>query len=98
MNQEKELLEKLIKSIYVNRANFDNIGSSGLINGTLLEELRRIIPEYANELLKLRLGEVVKKIQTVKIDLSDSAYASGLEYGLALSITIIDKTLKELDQ
>lgn len=41
--QEGPDIEKLIDSIHINKANFDYIGSTGRINGTLRQELYRII-------------------------------------------------------
>jgi inorganic pyrophosphatase len=39
---------KLIKSINVNRANFEHIAQTGNINGILLTELYRVMEEYKN--------------------------------------------------
>jgi hypothetical protein len=50
----------LIKTIHVDRANFNHIASSGRINGTLLIEIERVMAEHAQkqstELLKALKG------------------------------------------
>jgi len=47
---------ELIKTINVNRANFEHIATTGNINGTLLIELARVMKEY--HLQQLSLTEV----------------------------------------
>ena len=43
----------LIKTIYVNEANFDYIKNNKIINGTLFQEIERVMEEY----LKIKLKE-----------------------------------------
>ena len=46
----------LIKTIYVNEANFDYIRNNKIINGTLFQEIERVMEEY----LKIKLEEQIK--------------------------------------
>jgi len=42
-------IRKLIKSIKVDKANFEHIAKTGNINGTLLIEIERVMEKYASE-------------------------------------------------
>ena len=55
--------EELIHSIYINKANFYNIGDSGRINGTLLVELRRILEEWGKIQYNQALDDVIDNIE-----------------------------------
>lgn len=48
----------LIKTIYVNEANFDYIKNNKIINGTLFQEIERVMEEY----LKIKLNELQNEI------------------------------------
>ena len=77
---------KLIKTINVDRANFEHIATTGNINGTLLIELVRVMKEY--HLQQLALTEVVQakpeKLQPKYCDqCGGSIKNEGHEYGCA---------------
>jgi len=57
---------KLIKTINIDKANFEHIAKIGNINGTLLIEIERIMDEYA----KQESSELLEALNTV-FDLID---------------------------
>jgi len=63
---------KLIKTINVDKANFEHIAKTGNINGTLLIEIERVMKEYAKqesaELLAMliKIGNIENHAFTLK--------------------------------
>jgi len=51
-------MDELIKTIVVNKANFDYCGEKGVINGTLYIEIKRVMKKYADEQVKSALAPV----------------------------------------
>lgn len=59
------MIRDLIKTIHVDRANFNRIATTGNINGTLLSEIERVMKEYAEaEVNNLAVGGVMAKLES----------------------------------
>ena len=52
---------KLIKTINVDKANFEHIAKTGNVNGTLLIEIERVMEEYTKG--KVELLEALKRLK-----------------------------------
>lgn len=97
MNQEKELLER-IKDLVAQRRGYRNFKDM-CPNKALFEDASdEITNDFANELLKLRLGEVRAEMLHVVGYFKDSRipFQAGREWEANRVIEMIDKTLKEL--
>ena len=54
-------MEDLIKTIHIDKANLDYISETGVINGTLLAEIKRVMREYANVVSDSEQKELLEK-------------------------------------
>jgi hypothetical protein len=63
-------MKELIKTICVDKANFQHIGNTGIINGTLLLEIKRVMTEYTQQILthKYNLSKENEKLKQRLID------------------------------
>lgn len=52
MEKKEEILNALIRSIHINKANFDYCAKNKIINGTLYLDIKRIVGIYAASLRK----------------------------------------------
>lgn len=51
-----EKIRDLIKTIHVDKANFEHIAKTGVINGTLLLEIERVLDESLQELRRHKIN------------------------------------------
>ena len=49
-------MRDLIKTIHVDKANFEHIAQTGVINGTLLLEIERVLHENSQELKRHKIN------------------------------------------
>lgn len=102
--------DSLIKSIQVDRANFEYIATAGTINGSLLVSIRKIMDEYAIYLLKdkvdamtentTELDKIIEEALSEAGDVSDARAIMkkvALEHSRGMSKSFLDFLTNKLD-
>lgn len=63
--KEKKSFAEFIDSIYLNRGNLEHIAYKLKINGSLYSEINRVMEEYKDQEIELRISELEKENQTI---------------------------------